>query len=226
MALCRYHCSTRWLSPLRVVRDHCTQPTWHTNLASSLSRGGVLAHHSGFGAFAWRPRCNDPESNTDSNLKSRHQLPVLSVRELEADSERGRPGCLLLDRGAWALAQGWAMDRPDQWRAVRPPSAAAFPFPGNARYQKKHLKNRLSFQALTIARESNGNSGQTARECSSSSAFSRCKTELRPARNPLTNSSSPLTKGTQNVTTKTELGRQLAFAGIHLTASINHEPDQ
>ena len=120
MALCRYHCSTRWLSPLRVVRDHCTQPTWHTNLASSLSRGGVLAHHSGFGAFAWRPRCNDPESNTDSNLKSRHQLPVLSVRELEADSERGRPGCLLLDRGAWALAQGWAMDRPDQWRVARP----------------------------------------------------------------------------------------------------------
>ena len=36
------------------------------------------------------------------------------------------------------------------------------------------------------------------------------------ARNPLTNSSSPLTKGTKNVTTKTELGRQLAFAGIHL----------
>ena len=35
-------------------------------------------------------------------------------------------------------------------------------------------------------------------------------------RNPLTNSSSPLTKGTQNVTTKTELGRQLAFSGIHL----------
>ena len=46
------------------------------------------------------------------------------------------------------------------------------------------------------------------------------KTELRPARNPLTNSSSPLTKGTQNVTTKTELGRHLAFAGIHLMSAI------
>ena len=46
------------------------------------------------------------------------------------------------------------------------------------------------------------------------------KTELWPARNPLTNSSSPLTEVTQNVTTKTELGRQLAFAGIHLICQI------
>ena len=51
-----------------------------------------------------------------------------------------------------------------------------------------------------------------------------CKSQNRikaGQRNALTNSSSPLTKVTQNVTTKTELGRQLAFGGIHLVCIMN-----
>ncbi len=95
--------------------------------------------------------------------------------------------------------------------------AVAFPFPGNARNQKKtkHLKIIYRF-SIKFAQESNGSCRQTA-DIPTNSPSALPLQNRRPARrNPLTNSFSPLTEGTENVTTKTELGRQLAFGGIHL----------
>jgi hypothetical protein len=81
-----------------------------------------------------------------------------------------------------------------------------------------------SFETLNITQASNGYSGKTADiPPSSPSALPNRKTELRQARNPVRNSSSPLTKDKQNVTTKTELERQLAFAEIHLLNQSNRK---
>ncbi len=126
------------------------------------------------------------------------------------------------------------MSTTSDWWICNPPfhypldsSAAAFPFPGNARNQKKtkHLKIIYSLD-IKLAQESNGNSGKTANipPNSSSAMTLHCHLQNRvKAGLESTNSSSPLTKGTQNVTTKTELGMHLAFTGIHLMRDMGFD---
>ena len=104
----------------------------------------------------------------------------------------------------------------DLWSSWFLSSSTSIPCKCSKSEEKGASEDHLSFQTIKIAQESDGNCGQTVDTPPKSW---HCKSQNRikaGPRNPLTNSSLPLTKGTQNVTTKTELGRQVAFGGIHL----------